>query len=151
MGESRSESGRSLTGVWQGIYDYPRGAGPTTPFTATLIEAGQSLSGSVHEPCLVHGSPNETLFATLLGARRGSAVSFVKTYDGSNPAYTTVVYEGTLNEDATEIEGRWRMPSDWSGKFLMIRSGGEPATAEERERAALPAATTPALVPAGER
>jgi hypothetical protein len=135
MSEGRSRSSRSLTGVWQGIYDYPRGAGPTTPFTATLIEAGQSLSGSVHEQCLMHGSPNQTLFATLLGARRGSAVSFVKTYDGSNPAYTTVVYEGTLNEDATEIEGRWTVPRNWSGKFLMIRSGEEAAKAEEQEGA----------------
>jgi hypothetical protein len=135
MSEGRSRESRSLTGVWQGIYDYPRGAGPTTPFTATLIEAGQSLSGSVHEQCLMHGSPNQTLFATLLGARRDSAVSFVKTYDGSNPAYTTVVYDGTLNEEATEIEGRWTVPRNWSGKFLMIRSGEEPAKAEEREGA----------------
>jgi hypothetical protein len=129
------ESSRKLTGVWQGIYDYPSGGGPTVPFTATLIEAGQSLSGSVHEPCLMPGHRNDTLFATLLGTRDGSAVRFIKTYDGSNPNYTTVVYEGTVNADATEIEGRWRIPRSWSGRFLMIRSGEQPAKAEERESA----------------
>jgi hypothetical protein len=133
MSAGNSESGRRLTGVWQGIYDYPAGGGPTVPFTATLIEAGQSLSGSVHEPCLAHGQPDATLFATLLGAREGSAVRFVKTYDGSNPNYTSVIYEGTVNGDATEIEGRWRIPTSWSGKFLMIRSGEQPAEEQERE------------------
>ncbi len=151
MDRSRGESSRKLTGVWQGVYDYPAGGGPTVPFTATLIEARQSLSGSVHEPCLTHGHSNETLFATLLGARDGSAVRFVKTYDGSKPNYTTVVYEGTVSADATEIEGRWRIPRSWSGKFLMIRSGEQPAEAEERKGVAVPAGTGPELVPAGER
>ena len=33
------------------------------------------------------------------------------------------MYEGTLNADATEIDGRWSIPRDYlSGKFLMIRS-----------------------------
>lgn len=135
MDRSRVESSRKLTGVWQGIYDYPARRGPTTPFTATLIEAGESLSGSVHEQCLMYGSPSQTLFATLLGTRHGSAVRFVKTYDGSNPAYTAVVYEGTVNGDATEIEGRWTVPRSWSGKFLMTRSGEQPAKAEESEGA----------------
>jgi hypothetical protein len=147
MGEGRSQMSRRLTGVWQGIYDYPAGRGPTVPFTATLIEAGGSLSGSVSEPCLTHGKPDETLFATLAGARDGSAVRFVKTYDGSNPSYGTVLYEGTVNGDATEIEGRWSIPRNWSGKFLMIRSGEQPAEAEERESAPSrhePAELTPA-------
>ncbi len=151
MDRGNLESTRKLTGVWQGIYDYPAGGGPTVPFTATLIEAGHSLSGSVHEPCLTHGNPSETLFATLSGARDGSAVRFVKTYDGSNPNYGTVVYEGTVNGDATEIEGRWRIPRSWSGKFLMIRSGEQPAEAEESKGETVPAGTGPELVRAGER
>jgi hypothetical protein len=139
MSAGNPESGRRLTGVWQGIYDYPAGGGPTVPFTATLIEAGQSLSGSVHEPCLMQDARDETLFATLAGSRHGSAVRFVKTYDGSNPNYGTVVYEGIVNGDATEIEGRWRIPRSWSGKFLMIRSGEQPAEAEEHARELVPA------------
>jgi hypothetical protein len=146
MNQGRSESSRKLTGIWQGIYTYPRG-GPTVPFTATLIEAGHSLSGSVHEPCLLLGSPSETLFATLVGTRHDSAVNFVKTYDGSNPNYRSVVYDGAVNGDATEIEGRWRIPGGWSGKFLMTRSGNQPEAAIEREKATAPADRD--LVPAG--
>jgi hypothetical protein len=118
------------------------------PFTATLIEAGHSLSGSVHEPCLMLGNPSETLFATLSGTRHGNAVSFVKTYDGSHPNYRTVVYEGTVTGDATEIEGRWRIPGGWSGRFLMTRSGNQPEVATKREEATAPAKANRELVPA---
>jgi hypothetical protein len=136
MDHCRSGNSRKLTGVWQGTYTYPSGA-PTVPFTATLIEAGNLLSGSVHEPCLMLGSPNEILFATLNGTRHDSAVSFVKTYDGSNPNYRSVSYEGCVNGDATEIEGRWKVPRDWSGRFLMIRSGNQPAEAARRKEESL--------------
>ena len=78
MDERSSASDHKLTGVWDGVYSYPSG-GPTVPFVATLIEAGHSLSGTTHEQCLVGGSPNETLYATLMGSREASAVSFVKT------------------------------------------------------------------------
>jgi hypothetical protein len=82
------------------------------------------------------GSPGDILFATLLGRRQGSAVGFLKTYDGSNPNYTRVVYEGMLSADGTEIEGRWIVPGS-SGKFLMIRSAGkeEAITRKVYERA----------------
>jgi hypothetical protein len=135
MGEGRSHGTRSLTGVWQGIYCYPPGMQPPVAFTATLIEAGSSLSGSVHEPCMIGGSPNEILFFSLKGGRQGTAVTFVKTYHGTNPYYGTIVYDGTVDDDATEIEGRWRIPGDWSGRFLMTRSGGPPQVAAESEGA----------------
>jgi hypothetical protein len=64
------------------------------------------------------------LYATLLGSRHHRTVAFVKTYDGANPLYGTVAYEGTLSADGTEIEGRWTV-GNWSGKFLMIRSAGK--------------------------
>ena len=57
----------------------------------------------------------------LAGSRHGSAVTFVKTYDGSNPNYRTAAYKGTLSDDGTEIEGRWIISGIWSGKFLMVR------------------------------
>src|SRR5262249_16640843 len=63
--------------------------------------------------------------AILLGTRQHSTVTFVKTYDGANPQYGTVAYQGTLSPDGTEIEGRWTVPGNWSGKFLMIRSAGQ--------------------------
>jgi len=117
-------SALNLTGVWQGLYSYPIARAPVA-FVATLIESGSVVSGTTHEPCAIGGSPNETLYASLDGSRNDSAVTFVKTYDGSNPHYTTVAYEGTLSRDGTEIEGRWLVPGNWSGKFLMIRSAGK--------------------------
>ena len=132
MGEGRAQSSGSLTGVWQGIYSYPVGGLPTVPFTATLIEAGSSLSGSVHEQCTING---ETLLFSLNGSRHGTAINFAKTYHGTNPYYGTILYNGTVNDDATEIEGRWAIPGDWSGRFLMTRSGDAPRAAAESEGA----------------
>jgi hypothetical protein len=146
MDQGEAGSNRKLTGVWQGTYTYPSG-GPTVPFTATLIEAGHLVSGSVHEPCAMFGNPNEVLFATLHGTRQGSSVGFVKAYDGSNPNYRSVNYEGTVNGDATEIEGRWKVRADWSGRFLMIRSGDQPAEVAEREEATSPVEADRELTP----
>jgi hypothetical protein len=132
MGEGRSQASRSLTGVWQGIYSYPVSGLPTVPFTATLIEAGSSLSGSVHEQCMMNG---EALFFSVKGSRHGSAVHFVKTYLGTSRHYGTIVYDGAVNDGATEIEGRWTIPGDWFGRFLMTRSGDPPRATAESEGA----------------
>ena len=119
-----SPSPHNLTGVWQGLYSYPHNR-PAVAFVATLIQSGSTVSGTTHEPCTIGGRPGEMLYATLLGGRRDRAIVFVKTYDGGNPHYGRVTYEGTLSADGTEIEGRWIVPGDWSGKFLMIRSAGK--------------------------
>jgi hypothetical protein len=118
-------SPQNLTGIWHGLYSYPYGRRAPVSFVATLIEAGSTVSGTTHERCGMGGRPNETLYATLLGRRQGSAVVFLKTYDGGNPHYGRVSYEGTLSADGTEIEGRWTVPGNWSGKFLMIRSAAK--------------------------
>ena len=110
---------QDLTGIWNGLYSYPDGRSVT--FVATLIDGGSTLTGSTHEPCVGGDCPAGTLFATLMGRRHGSAVSFRKTYEGGGPRFRAVDYAGTLNADATEIEGRWTIPGVWSGKFLMIR------------------------------
>ena len=116
---------RNLTGVWQGLYTYPHGQ--SVSFVATLIDSAGALSGSTHEPGLGADAPSATLYATLVGQRGGSAVTFRKTYEGEMPRYHAVDYAGTLNADATEVEGRWTIPGVWSGTFLMIR----PARKEE--------------------
>ena len=115
----------NLTGIWQGLYSYPRALAPVS-FTATLLESGAWLSGSIHELAQKHGGELTEAFATLLGGRDGQAVQFIKTYDGSNGWSHSLAYEGGLNDDATEIEGRW-IGADWSGKFLMIRPEGRRA------------------------
>lgn len=114
-----SASAQNLTGVWQGLYSYPNGA--SVSFLATVIESGSSLTGSTHEPCVSGRVPGGTLLATLVGSRAGGAVTFRKTYEAAIPGYRVVDYAGTLNAEATEIEGRWTIPGVWSGKFLMIR------------------------------
>jgi hypothetical protein len=133
---SEKPSPQNLTGVWHGLYSYPYNRAPVS-FVATLIEAGSTVSGTTHEPCDMGGRPNDTLYATLLGRRQASTVSFLKTYDGANPHYGRVTYEGTLSADGTEIEGRWIVPGSWSGKFLMVRSPGkeEAVTRKVFERA----------------
>ena len=110
----------SLTGIWNGTYVQSR-IGMVT-FLATLIETGGALGGNVTEPCirpgcLVGGTHN----ASIAGHRSGSAVSFIKRYEPSGCGYDTVTYEGVVNADATEIDGRWRLPR-LSGTFLMVRS-----------------------------
>ena len=123
----------SLTGVWDGTFIQP-GAGAVT-FLATLIESGGALGGSVTEPCISPGCPLSTHNASIAGSRSGGAISFVKRYEPPGYGYTTVFYEGSVNADATEIDGRWKLPDNSAtGTFLMIRSG-RPAQAvaiEER-------------------
>jgi hypothetical protein len=122
--------GENLTGVWQGLYSYQYGQ--SVSFVATLIDSGASFSGTVHEPSIFGG---DTIYATLSGTRQGGAVSFLKTYEKSaGPQYAaSVQYEGALNGDATEIEGRWSIQVfRLSGKFLMIRSAGKAAEVEQK-------------------
>ena len=110
---------QNLTGVWQGLYTYPNGE--SVSFVATLVDSSGALSGSTHEPCARAVSSSGTLYATLAGSRSGSAVAFRKIYDGNVPHYRAVDYAGTLNADATEVEGRWVIRGVWLGKFPMIR------------------------------
>lgn len=122
---------RNLTGIWNGLYTYADGR--STPFVATLIEAGSSLTGTTHEASTLGDNPDATLFARLVGSRRDAAVNFTKTYDHPDPLHRSpIIYEGALNGDGTEIEGRWTIIKVWSGKFLMIRSPGQEVKASRK-------------------
>jgi hypothetical protein len=116
---------RNLTGVWNGLYTYQDGR--STSFVATLIESGGLLSGTTHEPGpAAGGSLAATLYASLCGRRRDCAVTFTKTYDRPDVFHQSAIhYEGALNADGSEIEGRWTIVQAWSGKFLMIRSASQ--------------------------
>jgi hypothetical protein len=125
----------SLTGVWDGTFVQP-GAGMVT-FLATLIESGGALGGNVTEPCMMSGCPLSTHNASVAGHRSGSAVSFVKRYEPPGFGYDTVLYEGSVNAEATEIDGRWKLPgTTLSGTFLMVRSAkpAESVAIEERTK-----------------
>jgi len=124
MSERAAVGERNLTGIWNGLYTYPHGR--STSFVATLIETAGSLSGTTHEPSTSGDAAGTTLLAALSGSRCDSAVTFTKRYDPPGPStFSPVVYEGALNADGTEIEGRWIIAQVWSGKFLMIRSTGQ--------------------------
>lgn len=114
-----------LSGVWDGTYIQP-GTGMVT-FTATLVEAGGALEGQVTEPCCNPRCPLRTHSASITGHRAGRVVSFVKRYEPPGYGFDIVHYDGIMNGEATEIDGRWRLP-DTSGSFLMIRSS-KPAQA----------------------
>jgi hypothetical protein len=108
-----------LSGVWDGTYIQP-GTGMVT-FTATLVETGGALIGDVTEPCSNPRCPLRTHHASIAGHRSGTVVSFVKHYEPPGYGFDTVHYEGVMNAEATEIDGRWRLPGT-SGSFLMIRA-----------------------------
>ena len=132
MTERMREDRQNLTGVWHGLFTYA--TGQSVSFVATLIESGSHLGGATHEPCVASVCPSDTVYASLSGGRQGNSVTFVKSYDGgAGPDYQNpVAYDGMLNGDATEIEGRWRIRGLLSGRFLMIRSAGK-AEAVERK------------------
>jgi len=125
-----ADDARNLTGVWHGLYTYPDGQ--SVSFVATLIDSAGALSGSTHEPGVGTDAPSSALYATIVGRRGGSAVTFRKIYEGQMPRYRAVDYAGTLNAEATEVEGRWTIPGVWSGTFLMIRPGRQEESAERK-------------------
>lgn len=130
MAAAFRENELSLTGLWNGQFSYPRLLDPT-PFAATLIEQGPRFSGTIHEPCTSGPHIGGTLCATIGGRRDGWAVVFTKTYDGTGGWTHSVGYEGVLNGEGTEIEGRWKTWG-WSGRFLMLRSSGAGAAVERK-------------------
>jgi hypothetical protein len=121
VSQSEKANEDTLTGVWDGAFRQP--VVGSVSFTATLIESGQQITGSTHEPCACaqYGCPRETHLAILAGHRQGRSVSFVKTYDPPGFGYDMVVYCGELNGDATEIAGRWSIKGGFSGEFVMMR------------------------------
>jgi hypothetical protein len=127
-----------MTGVWDGTYVQPL-VGIVT-FLATLIDSGGALAGDVTEPCMMPGCPLSTHTASIAGHRSGSAVSFVKRYEPPGYGYDTVSYEGSVNAEATEIDGRWRVPgTTFSGTFLMVRSTKPAQSVATDERTKEPA------------
>ena len=95
-----------LSGTWQGLFSYTDGREPVA-FVAVLIDAAGSLGGTTHERC--GEAPGGYLYATLSGRRAGSTVTLVKTYDGTGGWEHSVGYDGTINEDGTEITGQWQV------------------------------------------
>jgi hypothetical protein len=132
MANSGQHESANIGGAWNGLYFYPGYPEPVS-FVALLIDVGTLFSGSMHEHEGVISEKRILLHATLDGRRNGTSVSFLKTYDGTGGWKHSVGYDGTLNADATEIEGRWYVDGA-SGRFIMTRAG---ATEEAELRKAL--------------
>lgn len=113
-----------LSGTWQGLYSLPNAYDPV-PFVAVLIDAGGTFSGTTHERWSFEDIPGGYLYATLSGQCDGSTVTFSKTYDGTGGWNHTIDYEGTINEDGTEITGQWHLRGLRSGPFLMMRANNK--------------------------
>ena len=66
--------------------------------------------------------------ATLSGRHAASTATFVKTYDGTGGWEHSVSYEGTINEDGSEITGQWHVQDEWgvwTGPILMMRANNK--------------------------
>ncbi|HVZ00939.1 MAG TPA: hypothetical protein VHA35_15635 [Dongiaceae bacterium] len=118
-----SEAALNLSGIWHGRYFYPVSR-PPVPFVATVSEVDSWLTGTIEEKGTTGEARGVALAASIQGRRTGRAVTWLKLYDGRFRLYDSVRYEGDVNEDATEISGRWSIPGNWSGTFLMIRPSG---------------------------
>jgi hypothetical protein len=128
---SRGAASERLTGVWHGLYTYANQPAPVY-FVATLIESGTHLSGTTCESAVGQAGAPLTLNAMIEGARAGTCVTFTKRYDGSGGWRHGVAYDGALNRERTEIEGRWTIGTAASGRFLMIRASGASETVVRR-------------------
>src|SRR4051794_6596794 len=110
-----------LTGLWHGRYGYDWPMEPVG-FVATLLELSGVVTGVTAEQHRINAIIPTTIPAVISGERQATAVSFLKTYDGTLGFEHTVTYAGAINAEGTEIEGRWSIPGDWAGWFLMIRT-----------------------------
>jgi hypothetical protein len=121
MANSGQDTGASIDGAWNGLYFYPGYPEPVR-FVALLIDVGSRFSGSIHEYEGIVSQKRILLHATVDGRRNATSVSFLKTYDGTGGWKHSVGYDGTLNADATEIEGQWYVDGA-RGRFIMVRAG----------------------------
>ncbi|MEB3340341.1 hypothetical protein [Okeania sp.] len=87
----------NVNGTWLGTYwqeEYP------TRFEATLVQAGNSLSGNILDDSYLGE-------AILSGEVIGRKISFFKQYlTGSK---YTINYVGTISEDENFMQGEWRI------------------------------------------
>jgi hypothetical protein len=118
----------SITGRWHGRYTYLDG-GEGEAFEADLIESQDAIVGTTTEASTFHGL-KATRKAVVSGSRNGSIVSFVKHYAQNHGHNMPIKYDGEVNDDATEIEGIWRIDRSAFGRFLMIRDLALPAAVE---------------------
>ena len=113
-----------------GSFSYPANLGPTTPFLARIEDHDGRLAGDIVEPNTI-GASSGQLQSFLSGSRQGSAIDFVKAYDGASDAAHAVDYVGRLSGDGMAITGVWSLGA-MDGSFEMYREAvWEEATGSE--------------------
>jgi hypothetical protein len=99
-----------LSGSWLGTYWQE---GLPTRFEATLIQSGNSLSGSILDDSYLGE-------AQVGGDVIGRTVSFTKRYLTTSP--DSINYTGTVSEDENSMQGNWRV-GKYTGTWEAQRSG----------------------------
>jgi hypothetical protein len=111
-----------LSGTWLGTYWHNQ---KPTRFEASLVQAGNALSGSI----LDDGPLGE---ARLEGEVVGRNVSFSKKYIANQSA--AAEYSGTVNEEENLIQGTWVIPGTKHSGRWEARKGGNDLMQELRKR-----------------
>ena len=126
-----AQAGQNLTGTWHGQYSYA-GIPEPVAFVASLIEIAGALSGETIESGKDRTGVTAQFRAALSGRRSGGDIAFTKSYDGGGGWRHSVEYDGVLSADGSEIEGRWRIRRELTGKFMMIRPAGKAQSVTKR-------------------
>ncbi|MDJ0615208.1 MAG: hypothetical protein QNJ63_00440 [Calothrix sp. MO_192.B10] len=100
-----------ISGTWLGTYWQQ---GIPTRFEATLIQSGNTLTGSILDDSYLGE-------AQLTGEVTGRNVSFLKRYFTTSP--DSVRYTGTISTDEDYIQGHWTIDMFNSGPWEARRSG----------------------------
>ncbi|MEM7542612.1 MAG: hypothetical protein AAF384_13670 [Pseudomonadota bacterium] len=95
----------SIGGTWDGHYYYSDPREPV-PFTLEINVHEAAFAGKTSEPNTTENPTTPHLYAAVKGTVSGQAVSFEKTYDGTDGQTHTVYYEGRIVAP-DKIEGIW--------------------------------------------
>lgn len=111
-----ARGGTTLAHSWQGHYYYQDSRAPV-PFQWQLQSSGATFTGRSTEPATFGSGSSQDLYANIVGSIKGSAVSFIKRYTGSNGVTHAVEYNGWISADGSTMWGTWRV-TDSTGFFV---------------------------------
>ncbi len=123
----------NLSGHWQGQYTYVSRPKQPVPFSANLNESGSWLDGLIEEVGTAGEAKDRPITASVQGRRTGRTVTWIKLYHCNFRYYDAVQYAGEISADGQEIEGRWTIHGNSTGRFLMLRQGGAAAVQKKRK------------------
>jgi len=122
---------KSVSGFWAGTYRYPQTYIPNVNFDCELHQSGAAISGEITES----HAPGQMLLARISGDLKGNTISFVKSYQTTQPAFLfEIAYSGQVNPKSDHIIGVWRVGGR-QGTFEMRRDAGQLREVELRRAA----------------